>query len=132
LASAGPLCEKKPERLEIRTFSKQNSDKARGRRRYREALEKPPEDELMASTIDEEMLKDLRRGWCFGSEEFRQGLLEKFESFSPSLSLREEKTRRDLQRNRMKNPVTSTFSKPASKKPILLGSKPLPASSLNS
>jgi len=86
----------------------------------------------MASTIDEEMLKDLRRGWCFGSEEFRRGLLEQFESFSPSVSLREEKTRRDLQRNRMKNPVTSTFSKPASKKPILLGSKPLPASSLNS
>jgi len=48
-----------------------DADNARGRNRYREALEKRARDERTMSTIDEGMLKS-----------FRRGLLEKFDSFS--------------------------------------------------
>jgi hypothetical protein len=71
-----------------------DADTARGRNRYREALEKRARDERRTSTIDEGMLKSLRRGWCFGSEEFRQGLLDKFDSFSAGAGPSEKKTRR--------------------------------------
>ena len=71
-----------------------DSDNVRGRKRYREALEKRAKDERRASTIDEGMLKSLRRGWCFGSEEFRQGLLEKFDSFSADAGTSDKKIRR--------------------------------------
>ena len=35
---------------------------------------------LDQGAIDEGMLKALRRGWCFGSEQFREALLEKLKS----------------------------------------------------
>jgi len=52
------------------------TDNAKGRRAYRKALEKRVEEERGEGSIDEGMLKALRRGWCFGSEEFRQRILE--------------------------------------------------------
>ena len=51
-------------------------DDTRGRRAYREALERRAEEEQGAGAIDKGMLKALRRGWCFGGEEFRQRVLE--------------------------------------------------------
>jgi putative transposase len=52
-------------------------DNARGRRGYREAMERYATSERKGGdTSDEGMLKALRRGWCFGSEEFRQRMLE--------------------------------------------------------
>ncbi len=57
----------------------------------RQGLEKRASDERTASTIDDGMLKSLRRGWCFGSEEFRQGLLEKFDSFSGGVGTSDKK-----------------------------------------
>ena len=53
------------------------SDHARGRRSYRETLERRAEEERAGGAIEEGMLKALRRGWCFGSEEFRQRIVEK-------------------------------------------------------
>ena len=50
-------------------------DNARGRRSYREAMEKRVAEE-QGGGGEEGMLKKLRRGWCFGSEEFRQRTLE--------------------------------------------------------
>ena len=52
------------------------NDSSSGRRRYREALEQRALEERSRGAIEEGMLKALRRGWCFGSEEFRQRLLE--------------------------------------------------------
>ena len=52
------------------------TDSSSGRRRYREALEQRAIEERKGGAIEEGMLKALRRGWCFGSEEFRQRLLE--------------------------------------------------------
>lgn len=51
-------------------------DNARGRRSYREALEKRAAEEQDGGGCGEGVLKKLRRGWCFGSEEFRQRTLE--------------------------------------------------------
>lgn len=51
-------------------------DNARGRRAYREDLEKRTVEERRGGALEEGMLKALRRGWCFGSEEFRQRMLE--------------------------------------------------------
>jgi hypothetical protein len=51
-------------------------DNARGRRAYREALERRAAEEQDAGASNQGMLKALRRGWCFGSEEFRQRTLE--------------------------------------------------------
>ena len=51
-------------------------DDTRGRRAYREALERCTEDERGAGAIAEGTLKALRRGWCFGGEEFRQRVME--------------------------------------------------------
>ena len=50
-------------------------DNTRGRRSYRKALEKRAAGERGDGATDQEMLKTLRRGWCFGSEGFRQRLL---------------------------------------------------------
>jgi len=50
-------------------------DDARGRHSYREALEKRASEKQDGGTSDEGMLKKLRRGWCFGSEEFRQRMI---------------------------------------------------------
>jgi len=52
------------------------SDSSSGRRGYREALEQRALEERKGGSIEEGMLKALRRGWYFGSEEFRQRLLE--------------------------------------------------------
>lgn len=52
-------------------------DDTRGRRTYREALEKRAEEEREGGALDQGMLKALRRGWCFGGEGFRQGILER-------------------------------------------------------
>ena len=71
-----------------------DSDNARGRQRYRDALEQRARDERTGPTIDEGMLKSIRRGWFLGSEEFRQELLEKFDSFSPGASPSDKKIRR--------------------------------------
>jgi putative transposase len=57
-------------------------DNVMGRRRYRDAMEKRAVEERAESTIDATMLKSLRRGWCFGAEDFRQSLIEKCEAFS--------------------------------------------------
>jgi len=50
-------------------------DNARGRRLYRAGLEKRAAEERRDGAIDGAMLKMLRRGWCFGSEGFRQKAL---------------------------------------------------------
>ena len=50
-------------------------DDARGRRSYREGLEKRAAEERGGGATDQEMLKTLRRGWCFGSEVFRERML---------------------------------------------------------
>lgn len=71
-----------------------DSDNARGRQRYRDTLEQRARDERTDPTIDEGMLKSIRRGWFLGSEEFRQELLEKFDSFSSSASPSDKKIRR--------------------------------------
>ena len=52
------------------------SDSISGRRRYREALEQRALEERKGGAIEEGMLKALRRGWCFGSDEFRERLLK--------------------------------------------------------
>ena len=54
-----------------------NQDDWAGRRQYREALECRAEEERQGGSIDKEMLKGLRRGWFFGSEDFRQECLER-------------------------------------------------------
>lgn len=53
------------------------SDTARGRREYREAMEGRARDERKGRAIEKGMLKQLRRGWCYGSEGFRQKILER-------------------------------------------------------
>ncbi len=70
------------------------SDNARGRRQYREALEQRARDESKTSLMDKETLASLRRGWLFGSEEFRQELLEKYDAFSAGPRSGEGKSRR--------------------------------------
>ena len=52
------------------------TDSPSGRRRYREAMEQRVLEERSGGAIEEGMVKALRSGWCFGSEEFRQWLLE--------------------------------------------------------
>lgn len=44
----------------------------------REAMERRVDDKRMGGSIDEEDLKALRQGWCFGSEEFRLKILDDF------------------------------------------------------
>ena len=56
------------------------ADSARGRMSYRKVLEDRAAEERGGGAIDEGMLKALRRGWCFGSEQFREALLEKLKS----------------------------------------------------
>ena len=51
-------------------------DNARGRLSYREAMEKRAAEERDGESSDEGMLRKLRQGWCFGSEEFRQRMAE--------------------------------------------------------
>ena len=55
-------------------------DNARGRNAYRQAMEKRAEEERDGTAIEEGMLKSLKRGWCFGSEVFREAILERLES----------------------------------------------------
>jgi REP element-mobilizing transposase RayT len=56
------------------------ADSPAGRRSYRKVLEARAAEERGGGAIDEEMLRALRRGWCFGSEEFRRRLFEKMKS----------------------------------------------------
>jgi len=56
------------------------ADVARGRNAYREVMEKRAEEERDGGAIEEGMLKALRRGWCFGSEVFREAILDRLES----------------------------------------------------
>ena len=51
-------------------------DVIRGRNVYRETMEKRVQEERRGGSIEEGMLKALRRGWCFGSETFRESILE--------------------------------------------------------
>lgn len=53
-------------------------DDETGRRLYREAMERRVGDERMGGSLDVEDLKAIRQGWCFGSEEFRQKILDDF------------------------------------------------------
>jgi len=53
------------------------ADTRPGRRSYRIALEKRAVEEIGGEAIEEGMLKALRRGWCFSSEEFQEALVEK-------------------------------------------------------
>jgi REP element-mobilizing transposase RayT len=55
-------------------------DHTRGRNAYRRVMEKRTEEEREGEAIEEGMLKALRRGWYFGSEVFRETILEKLES----------------------------------------------------
>lgn len=55
------------------------ADTARGRNAYREVMEKRAVEERDGGAIEEGMLKALRRGWCFGSEVFREAILERLE-----------------------------------------------------
>ncbi len=70
-----------------------DSDTASGRRRYRQFMEDRAR-RLRDDPLDDEMLKDLRRGWCFASEQFRQELLENFDSLTGHPSPSEKKIRR--------------------------------------
>lgn len=54
-------------------------DSASKRAAFREALEQRARDDHREGEIDTEMLKALRRGWCFGSEVFRSTLLDRLE-----------------------------------------------------
>ena len=56
------------------------ADSPSGRRTYRNVLDTRAAEERGGGAIEEEMLKALRRGWCFGSEEFREALLEKLKN----------------------------------------------------
>lgn len=56
------------------------ADNTRGRSAYREVMEKRAEEERAGGAIEEGMLKALRRGWCYGSEVFREAILEKLEA----------------------------------------------------
>jgi putative transposase len=51
-------------------------DNTRGRRAYCEALEKRSEQQQRGGAFEAGMLKALRRGWYFGSQDFRQRVLE--------------------------------------------------------
>jgi len=56
------------------------TDAARGRNAYRATMQKRCEEERNGGAIEEGMLKALRRGWCFGSESFREAILERMET----------------------------------------------------
>jgi hypothetical protein len=45
----------------------------------RKGLEQRAREDRKGGVIDKEMLKALRRGWCFGSEEFRAALLDRLD-----------------------------------------------------
>jgi len=53
------------------------SDVARGRNAYRKTMEERALEERSGGAIDEDMLRALRRGWCFGSDAFRESVLER-------------------------------------------------------
>ena len=55
------------------------ADTESGRNAYRHAMEKRAAEERDGGASDEGMRKALKRGWCFGSEQFRESLLEKME-----------------------------------------------------
>ena len=54
-------------------------DRASGRWALRDGLERRALENRQGGEIDKEMLKALRRGWCFGSEEFRAALLDRLD-----------------------------------------------------
>ena len=54
-------------------------DCASGRRLLREGLERRAQEDRKEGEIDKEMLRALRRGWCFGSEQFRAALLDRLD-----------------------------------------------------
>ena len=60
------------------------ADSPMGRKSYRKVQEDRASEERGGGAIDEGMLKALRRGWCFGSEGFRERLLEKLKSSESS------------------------------------------------
>jgi putative transposase len=57
----------------------EQGDTAGGRRIYRKHMEQRAAEEREGGTIDLEMLAMLRKGWIFGSEAFREAILERFE-----------------------------------------------------
>jgi REP element-mobilizing transposase RayT len=56
------------------------ADTTQGRSSYRNAMEKRAVDEREGEIIEDGLLKALRRGWCFGSEKFRETIMEKLQS----------------------------------------------------
>ena len=56
------------------------TDVRRGRNAYRSTMEKRAEEERTGGAMEEGMLNALRRGWCFGSEAFREAILERLEA----------------------------------------------------
>ena len=57
----------------------EQGDRAAGRMALRKGLEQRAREDRKAGAIDKEMLKALRRGWCFGSEAFRAALLDRLD-----------------------------------------------------
>lgn len=55
----------------------EQGDGASGRMELRNSLERRAREDREGGEIDKEMLKALRRGWCFGSEEFRAAVLDR-------------------------------------------------------
>ena len=57
----------------------EQGDRAAGRMALRKGLEQRAREDRKGGEIDKEMLKALRRGWYFGSEEFRSALLNRLD-----------------------------------------------------
>ena len=57
----------------------EQGDRATGRTALRKGLEQRAQEDRKGGEIGKEMLKALRRGWCFGSEEFRAALLDRLD-----------------------------------------------------
>jgi len=57
----------------------EQGDCVSGRRALREGLERRAREDRKGGEIDKEMLKALRRGWCFGPEQFRAELLDRLD-----------------------------------------------------
>lgn len=53
----------------------EQGDTPAGRRHYRDALEHRAAEERRGKANEKEPFKGMRRGWCFGSEEFQEKLL---------------------------------------------------------
>jgi hypothetical protein len=57
----------------------EQGDRAAGRMALRKGLEQRAQEDRKGGEIGKEMLKALRRGWCFGSVEFRAALLDRLD-----------------------------------------------------